>query len=738
MPPSTIAQREILWNVGTPANVISMYLLMVVALLIGAIGVYRHFELWSSGKPDPTRTGRWDKRFDDFFSFGFAQRGVIREKSAAIFHTLIYVGFLVLLFTTTMVFIDNDLGIRIYKGEFYLAVTILSDLFGLGLLIGCLLAAHRRFVKKIDKLHTRLQDWLLLGVLALLIVQGFLLEGLRIRVTDDPWALYSPVGLLVAKFFWALSKEAGALLHYYIWWFHTITVFACAAIFPYSKLFHIFASSANLFFKNNFRPKGALKNPGDLEKLMESAGDDFLVGTATIRDYTWKQLLDLDACTSCGRCQDNCPAYLSGKALSPKWLILDTRNHALALQSADKVVQSRVPAPLRAIDNSLTKNLLLAGSGVNFGNGSEDKVGATAAGEYRSANPLVQNSVLSLGASLDQRISGEVMDPAVFWACTTCMACVEACPVGINHVEQIVENRRNMVLMQGEVPTEAQKTLRAIETRGNPLGAPEDRIKWLEGLNVRVLKPGDEVDYLYWVGCISSFDPRKQKIARSLVTLMNKAGLSFGILGTAEGCSGDPARRLGEENLFQTVAKSTIELLRSVSFKTLVANCPHCFHTIKNEYPDFGDIGNGRSIEIVHHSALLKRLLDEDKLTLKDSDEEFTFHDPCYLGRYNDEYDAPRETLKKAKGLKIIEMERSRERGMCCGAGGGHFWMDLKVGERVNVLRANQAAETGTSTVATACPFCMQMMEDGMKLTNREDQIKVRDIAEVLVEKLDH
>ncbi len=726
------AHREILWNVGSLANVVVMYGLLALSLAIGVAGVFRRIELWSSGKLDSRHLGNWNKRFEDLFNLGFAQQRVVREKSAAIFHTLIYVGFLILLFTTTMVFIDHDLGIRIYKGEFYLAVTILSDLFGLGLLLGCLIAAHRRFIAKPDLLHSAFQDWLLLGILSLLVVQGFLLEGLRIHATNDIWASYSPVGFLVAKFFWGLSEQSSSAIHYLIWWFHTITVFACVAIFPYSKLFHVLSSSANLFFRDSFRPRGALKHPGDLEKLMDGA-EEFSIGSATIKDYSWKGLLDLDACTSCGRCQDNCPAYLSGKALSPKWLILDTRNHALALNAKGQMQKSRLPNWLQRIDGFLIEKLLLSGSGL-----SKDPETNHLAYKnlQRANNTLVQNSALALGGSADARISGEVLDPSVFWSCTTCMACVEACPVGINHVEQIVENRRNMVLMQGEVPNEAQKTLKALETRGNPIGAPADRIKWLEGLDVPILKAGDKVDYLYWVGCVSAYDPRKQKIARALVTLMKQAGLNFGILGTVEGCSGDPARRLGEENIFQNLAKSNIEVLRSISFTTIVANCPHCFHTIKNEYPDFGDLGNGRTIEIVHHSQLLRRLLAQGKLELKENAEEFTFHDPCYLGRYNQEYDAPRESLKQIKGLKILEMDRSRERGMCCGAGGGHFWMDLKVGERVNILRADQAAETGASTVATACPFCMQMMEDGVKLTNREDKLTVRDIAEVLAANL--
>lgn len=734
----SVATREILWNVSSSTNTYAMYITMTLALVIGGVGILRHAELWSSGQPAPEHRGRWFQRFFDLYAWGLLQRGVVRERIPALAHSLIYIGFLALLFTTTMVFIDHDLGIRIYQGEFYLAVTLLSDVLGIGVLIGCLIAAHRRYLSKPDLVHNRMADSLVLWLLSLLILQGFVLEGLRIHATNDPWALYSPIGLFFSRFFWPLSYEATTLLHVLAWWFHTITVFATIALAPYTKFFHIIASSANLYFRNSGRAKGALKDLGDLEKLMETSHDLPTLGLSTIKDYSWKELMDLDACTSCGRCQAACPAYKSGKPLSPKWLILDTRNHALALNAKGQLEPSFLtrilPKFLTAIDRFLTLSYFLPQNGLVQ---SSENTGYTSRGEFRGENVQVQSSAKLLGESAHAKIAGEVMDKDVFWSCTTCMACVEACPVGINHVDQIMGNRRALVLMEGEVPSEAQATLRSLENRGNPFGDPLERVKWLEGLDVKILKPGDSVDYLYWVGCVSAYDPRKQKIARALVTLMREAGLSFGILGTSEGCSGDPARRLGEENLFQTLAKKNIETLKAVRFSTLVANCPHCFNTIKNEYPQLGNLGNGKSPNIIHHSVLLKALVDQGKLCLKDSaDSQYTFHDPCYLGRYNDEYDAPRDSLKAVPGLEIVEMEESRNKGLCCGAGGGHFWMDMKIGERINVIRINQAAKTGSKRVSTACPFCMQMLEDGAKLTNREESLAVKDIAEVLLEHL--
>jgi Fe-S oxidoreductase/nitrate reductase gamma subunit len=728
--------REIMWNLNTLPNVVAMYGLLVVATAIGLNGVLRRVALWGSGKTAPEFWGNWSVRIDDVIQHGLFHRGVSRGRSgSAIAHLLIYFGFLVLLFTTTMVFIHHDLGIRIYQGTFYLWVTMFSDVFGLLLLGGCLYFLHRRLIEQPAASHSSWNDYFVLGMLSLLVVQGFLLEGLRIHVTEDPWALYSPVGYLVAKASWFIAQDDAKLIHYLTWWFHTLTVYAFVALLPYTKFFHIVSSPVNLFFSSTKRPKGALPHVGDISALVE-AGEEFSIGLGTIRDYTWKNLLDLDACTQCGRCQEVCPAYLSGKPLSPKWVILDTRSHAHALYAQGKIGSEKKRSGLLAIgdamDADLIDTLLLPSNGLRR-EGDEFK----GSGAFRAENHLVQDAVRSLGKSADRKISGDVIDPDVFWSCNTCMACVQACPVGINHVDQIVGNRRHMALMEGSIPAEAQPTLRAIEMRGNPYGAPEDRANWLQGLPVKVLSPGDSVDYLYWVGCVSAYDQRKQKIAKSLVSIMNKAGLSFGVLGSLEGCTGDPARRLGEENLFQTMAKQNIELLKSVSFKYLVANCPHCFNTIKNEYPQFGNLSDGAAPEIIHHSVLLKKLLAEEKVSLKGGDlKDITFHDPCYLGRYNEEYDAPRSTLKSVKGLRILEMERSRENGLCCGAGGGHFWMDLKVGERVNTIRVKEAAETGASTVATACPFCMQMMEDGVKLTDNEHKLDVRDIAEVIAERL--
>lgn len=721
------ASREVLWNVSSTANQVAMYLVFALAMVVCLWGFWRRLALWGAGQPDDSRLSSPMLRFDRFWQNVLLQRKVNRERGPGVFHSLILWGFLTLLFTTTVVFIDNDLGIDIYHGRFYLGITLLSDLFGLALMVGVGLAFHRRYIERPDRLHSTPSDLWMLGLLWLMAAQGFLLEGLRIHATNDPWALYSPVGYAVAQFYWGLSEEGARAVHFLIWWFHAITVFGWIALFPYSKFLHIISSSANLFFMRLDRPKGALTYPGDIEQILEKAAESedgaFSVGVNTLSDLTWKQRLDLDACTACGRCQDVCPAYNSGKALSPKWLILDTRNHMLGLQANGTLPSSGAQSnPLNRLDGSLLQSMVVG----------REPTG----GEGRAKNPLVQNSARRVGLSLEDPLAGGVMDEDVFWSCTTCRACMEVCPVGIEHVDLIMDVRRSQALMEGNIPAEAQSSLRAIETRGNPFGPADSRIAWAEGLEVPILGAGDEVEILYWVGCISAYDKRKQKIARSMVQILNASGLKWGILGNKESCTGDPARRLGEENLFQNSAKKNIELLKSIRFTTVVANCPHCFNTLKNEYPDVGSFAEGRELRVVHHSHLIQELIANGRLALQRSlEEDITYHDPCYLGRYNDTYEEPREVLVQL-GKKTKEMEKSREVGMCCGAGGGHFWMDMKVGERVNVQRVEQVAATGTSTVATACPFCMQMLEDGAKLTDREATLKVRDIAELVAEAL--
>lgn len=724
------ATRPIYWNLPAFTNQVLLYLLLLLSLLVFLNGFYQRLRLWTKASKKLTPPSINLKRIHNFILNVLFQKRVSQDSAAGLFHILIYVGFLVLLLTTTMVFLSHDFGLNTYSGKFYLGLTIASDLFGLLFLVGISLATHRRFKKSPDKLHSTKADRFMLQMFALLLIQGFLLEGLRIHASNDPWASYSFVGLLVSKFFWGLSENASRTLHFATWWWHTATFLTFVALMPYSKFFHILTSSLNLFFREIDIPRGRITSGGDLEKLLEEASSgegDFSLGIATINDLDWKKRLSLDACTSCGRCQEVCPAYNSGKALSPKWLILDTRDHLLGLTSKHVSESNSVIAKLlKNLDSFLLNTFLL-----------KESPSLNPKEFIRSKSELVNSSALeSLGTREDALLAGEVMKEDVFWSCTTCGACVEVCPVGIEHVDYITQTRQNLLLIQGKAPSEAQPVLRAIESKGTPIGDADQREEWFKDLEVKRLAKGDEVDILYWTGCISAFDTRKQKIAKSMVAILNASGASWGLLGNLESCTGDPARRLGDENTFQIAAKKNIATFRDVKFKKIVTHCPHCFNTIKNEYPEFGNISDA-PFSVEHHSVFINNLIKHNRISVKtDLVNNITFHDPCYLGRYNNEYSAPREVLVSLGASLMKEMSNNKEKSMCCGAGGGHYWHDMKVGQRVNQLRVIQAEETEAKTIGTACPFCMQMLEDGIKLEDKEQSLEVKDIAELVAEAL--
>ncbi|HMO17272.1 MAG TPA: heterodisulfide reductase-related iron-sulfur binding cluster [Oligoflexia bacterium] len=732
------ASRPIYWNLPSVYNQVVLYALFLISIVIFINGIICRYQLWSSGKGSKRSLRLTLERLYYFLLNAGFQKKVNRERKAGLFHSMIVLGFFVLLATTTAVFLSYDFGIDVYSGVPYLALTLASDLFGLLFLIGIGLAYKRRYIEKPDKLHSNRGDRFMLSLLGYLIIQGFLLEGLRIHATIDPWAHYSFVGLMVSKFFWSLSPESTSVLHFIVWWIHAVSFFLFLSLLPYTKFFHIISSSLNLFFLELDKPKGSLRSPGDLEKILESAmeegADEFSIGVGSIADLDWKSRLDLDACTSCGRCQDVCPAYNSGKILSPKWLILDTRDHMLSLHKDGKLDGvNKAPSVLTPVFDALAKidSLLLEVFLLN-------ESPSIYPDRYRRTDRVLPQSSPkdALGKNPEALLAGEVMDEEVFWSCTTCRACMEVCPVGIEHVDLIVETRRNMLLMHGSVPAEAQPILRAIESQGTPIGNSEERSDWTKGLDIRFLNAGDSVDILYWVGCISAFDKRKQDIAKSMVKILNASHLSWGMLGNLERCTGDPARRLGDENTFQQSAKTNITTFKTLSFKKIVTHCPHCFNTIKNEYPDFGSIGISPE-NVIHHSSFLKELIEDGTISIHPENKGLiTFHDPCYLGRYNDIYEEPRDALVQIGFSRVKEMESNKQKSMCCGAGGGHYWFDMKVGERVNVQRVDQAVETGSDTIASSCPFCMQMLEDGIKLTNREETLKVRDIAELVAESL--
>jgi Fe-S oxidoreductase/nitrate reductase gamma subunit len=649
--------REIYWNISA---VWLMYVLLIPALLAAGYGFYRHYRLWRLGKAEP-RFDRVVLRLKGLLFDAFGQRRVLNNPFAGFFHALIFFGFTILFMGTMVVMIHEDFGLPIMRGIFYLVFQSFTlDVVGALSILGVLIALYHRYLQKPARLQSRWQDGVILSLVLTILLTGFIVEGLRIIATDDPWGSWSPIGLATGKFLSALVPAAAFRpAHVLFWWFHLLLVFGFIAWIPYSKLLHIFTSPANIYFRS-LDAKGGMLKPIDTE-----TAESF--GVSRLDQMSWKALLDLDACTECGRCQDVCPAFNTGKPLSPKSLILDLRQS------------------LRA-----------------------DGTGAA------GATPLI----------------GHVIAEDTLWACTTCAACMQECPVYIEHVPKIVDMRRHLVMEEGRFPETMQRALRSLEARGHPFaGASASRVDWCQGLDVKVISETGPAEYLYWVGCSTALNPRNQKTARSFVRLLQQAGIDFAILGQEERCSGDPARRIGNEYLFETLARRNIELLESRKVKKILTTCPHCFNTLKNDYRQLG-----ANFDVFHHTGILAELIRDGRLTpFSGLDQQVTYHDPCYLGRYNNTYQEPREVLAAIPRARVIEIPQSHEKSFCCGAGGGLMWVDEPSDKRVNNKRIEHALETGANILAVACPFCMTMLEDGVKARMGEDKLRVMDITELVV-----
>jgi Fe-S oxidoreductase/nitrate reductase gamma subunit len=676
MPPLADATRPLMWNIS---HVWVMYGLFVVALAICAWGIRKRIQFWRRGKSDAERLSDWGKRLTVLLREVFAQKQVRNSTYPAILHSLVFYSFIVLFVTTLIVMVEYDAGhllgrdLGIFKGFVYVFFTVASELAGIFILIGIAMAAYRRYGIKPETLPNTLEDGLVLLLIAGMVVTGYLVEGLRIAVNGDPWEMLSPVGWGVSALFAGIGADTGKSLHAFLWWTHTIFAMSWIAMIPYTKFVHLLSLPTNIFF-SKLKPRGEL-NREDIEKLMESAeSEDLKIGVQKADELTWKQRLDLDTCVSCGRCEEVCPAYMADKDyFTPRQLV-----------------------------SRLKKSL--------------DEI----------ARPGNENAEI-------QDIVGKAFDEEFIWHCRTCGACMEVCPALIDHVDTLVELRRNEVLIQGRMPEEAGRALRLFETNGNPFGSQSDRVDWIHQLKVRVVGPGEKVDVLYWIGCCVTFDPQKHKIAGDLCRLMEKCGIDFGVLGADEKCCGDPARVMGQEMLFQQAAKEQVELLKQRDFNVLLTGCPHCYNVLKHEYRQFGGDFN-----VMHHSEYICKLLESGALkTQFGAERTYAYHDPCYLGRYQKIYDAPREIIKTIPRARMVEMKNFREKSLCCGAGGGHYFMDLKRGERINNLRVKQAHAAGADTIVTACAYCMHMLQDSTKLLNYDESMRVVDVASLMADSLE-
>ncbi len=519
---------------------------------------------------------------------------------------------------------------------------------------------------------------LILCFIGAIMISGKLYDGGRMiyeAAKPDVQAeiAWQPFSHLVGLGLNALGGEQAARFFSNLgWWLHNLVILIFLNLLPLSKHFHIITSLPNVFFLKT-QPKGALGKQ-DLETATT-------FGTSYINQFTWKQVLDMYSCTECGRCSSHCPATMSGKQLAPRQLMLNLRDYLYAHE----------------------KDML--GVPRAGGDGAE----AVTVGENIVGERLIHDEVL--------------------WACTTCRACEEACPVLIEYVDKIVDMRRHLVQEEARFPTELTRTFKGMETTGNPWSVDAgQRDAWAQGLDIPTIADKPDAEYLYYVGCAGSFDDRNKRTTQALAKILKKAQVDFAILGKEELCNGETARRIGNEYLFQSMAQMCAEVLNGYNVRKILTNCPHCFNTLKNEYPQFG--GN---YEVVHAVEFVKQLIADGKIEFKvDGTRTITFHDSCYLGRYNDVYDAPREILQRIPGMTLKEMERSRKFGMCCGAGGGRMWMEEEPDKRVNIRRVEQALETNPDVVAVACPFCMTMVGDGIKAKDMEEKVEALDVMELV------
>ena len=663
---------------GLVGHIIFIAILLATIALV-AVRTRRLVEFLQLGAPD--------NRFDD--PLGrlktvainvLGQRRLLYNPLAGTVHLLIFYGFILITLGTIQLIaggIANGLVLPAIGGN--PVYQFILDVMCVLVLVSCLVALYRRLVARPPRLDNTDDAFIILGLISLLMVSLLLAEAFGIRSGGSTTASSSPIGGGLAILFGGVGHTTTSALYDVFWWMHILTVFAFAIYLPSSKHLHLVAAIPNTYFRQP-APKGALPIIANIEEA-----ESFGVGK--LEQFSWKHLLDLYSCTQCGRCDRNCPALLSDKPLSPKEVVQNLKHELFDM--GDALVAAKK-------------------AGAN-GNALPDRT------------PLI----------------GGVIADETLWSCTTCRWCVEACPVMIEHVPKIVEMRRNLVLEESRFPQEIVPVFNNLEKNANPwqLGR-NTRGDWAKELGVKtmaeVAKSGEQIEVLYFVGCMGSFDQRNKKVATSVSRALQAAGVPFAILGKEEVCSGDPARRIGNEYLYQMLAQENVETLNAYGVKKVLTACAHCFNTIKNEYPQFGG-----SYDVVHHTQFLAELVEAGRLKLSGdaasilgqnaANNTVTYHDPCYMGRYNDVYEPPRSALKSLPlaGGQLVEMERSKRQSFCCGGGGGRAFMEEAQGKRISGIRLDQARETGAATVAAGCPFCITMFEDGIKTKGLESEMQV-------------
>lgn len=633
----------------------------------------------------------------------FGQKKLLKDKKSGAIHVMFFYGFILVQFGA-IDFIWKGLapGSHLPLGPLYAGFTFFQEIVTLMILVAVVWAFHRRYVEKLVRLKRNFKSGLVLLFIGGLMVSVLLGNGMGLiwHGEDPSWT--EPIASVISFIFSGIGETASIVVFYIAWWAHLLFLLTFLVYVPQSKHAHLIAGPANVYFNR-------LDKPGKLKKVDFEDESQESFGVGKIEDFTQHQMIDFYACVECGRCTNMCPATGTGKMLSPMDLIVKMRDH-LTFHGAS--VTSKQPwVPTFAFANSKGNQIALAAQG----QGAQETAAA---------------------ALYNPSLIGDVITEEEIWACTTCRNCEDQCPVMNEHVDKIIDLRRYLVLTEGKMDADAQRAMTNIERQGNPWGLNrKERENWREAREdvhiptvKEMNKAGEEFEYLFWVGSMGSYDNRSQKIALSFAKLLNEAGVKFAILGNKEKNSGDTPRRLGNEFLFQELAAKNIEEFGKAEVKKIVTIDPHAYNIFKNEYPDFG-----LEAEVFHHTEVLYQLVRNGRLVPKHAvNEKITFHDSCYLGRYNDVYDPPREILKSIPGVRLVEMERNREKGMCCGAGGGLMWMEEETGHRINVSRTEQALAVNPSVISSGCPYCLTMLSDGTKAKEVEEKVATYDVAELL------
>ena len=637
-----------------------VYIFTFIGAFIFLYGLYRSYRRWfrNGEKPDFNNLGLRVKRL---FEYSLFQRKVLYRKYEGVMHVFIFIGFIILFIGTLIRALESDVtlkifGFRIITGTPYLIYKFILNIAGLLAIIGILMAFVRRLLFKSKNLPDTLGDYLILLGLLYILITGFILDGLSTLAYRYSWIDgWDPVGYLLASAFSGYKDVIG--LYQLIWLTHMTLAIFMVAFLPYTKLYHIIVGGLFNIFFSRLEDPSAFKPIEKIDEIIESGGT---IGAITLKDFTWKQRMDFDACVKCARCVDNCPANISGKDLNPMEIMLNMRG----LMDRDKIDEEIVPG---------------------------------------------------------------YMDSEIIWSCVTCGACVYQCPLLIHHVETILDLRRGLISKGENVPDELLEVSYNLMRYGRPSAYnPMEREEFIKELidetGIEIASENKEYEYIYWIGCQTTYDPTDRSIAKSLLKILVDSGVNIAIL-PEENCCGEPARRIGDELMFKELVNMNKELLSRYRFRKLVVNCPHGYNVFKHEYPQYGF-----KVDVIHHSQLLYRLIKEGRIQIKRKDEntQITFHDPCYLGRWNGIYDEPRFIIKSSI-RNLIEMPRSREKSFCCGGGGGQLFFEVKKGERISKIRMKEALETGAKTIGVACPFCKIMLN-----SEATEGVKVLDISEIL------